>query len=58
MAEEILSTDIWFHFQSIEMMLKKPKGVADVCCHRNDDEEKSRKKGVWQMLSFIFNPLK
>jgi len=25
-AEEILSSDVWFHFQSIEMMLKKPGG--------------------------------
>jgi len=30
MAEEIFSKDVWFNFQSIEMMLKKPRGLADV----------------------------
>ena len=31
LSEEIVSTNVWFHFQSIEIIPKKPiGGVADV----------------------------
>jgi len=51
-AEEILSTDIWLHFQSIEINLG---GV--VSCRQNDAEEKPcQKEGRGRRLvSFILH---
>ena len=51
-AEEILSTDIWFHFQSVEMMLKKPRGrgrclfVVKMMLKQN-----IAKRGAWETFS-------
>jgi len=51
LAEEILSTDIWFHFQSIEINLGAWHMFS---CRQNDAEENLAKRGAWQILSHSF----
>jgi len=51
-AEELLSTDIWFHFQSIEMMLKKPRGCGRCLVAVEITLKKNLgKRGAWQTFS-------
>jgi len=51
-VEEILSTDIWFHFQFIEISLRG-NGICLVAV-KMTLKKNLTKKGVWQMFSHSF----